>query len=163
MIAFNPNPNVCLQKPGIMAFSQRCLCLKVMSKCFSKHAGVCRAEFEGGCSVSLWAGQTHITHLPGKVPPPSLQSQQCEAFCLVKRWELRSPPSWQAERQIRVLVTLSAPGGLQLPLAKHQHFLWGRAPSVFDLDFHHPSLPPWSGLVLSPHDVSGWGRSQECP
>lgn len=27
----------------------------------------------------------------------------------------------------------------------------------------HAGLPAWSGLVLSPHDVSGWGRSQACP
>lgn len=63
-----------------------------------------------------------------------------------------------------VLVSLSAPVGLQLPPAKCQLFLWEHLLSFENwIAITHAGLPAWSGLVLSPHDVSGWRRSQACP
>lgn len=121
-----------------------------------------RAEFGGRRSVclevsqpGLWAGQTHITHLPRKVPSPSLQLQWCEAFGLVERWELRSPLLWQAERQIMFwsLSLLQLVSSYLLPNASIssgvEHLL--SFENLISIMHKSPSLiRTMTGLVLSP-------------
>lgn len=126
----------------------------------SLRVGVQSAEGQSAC------GLVRLTSLTSREGSPLLHS----VTAMWSLWPCEKVGTWVtsslASRETDyILVTLSAPVGLQLPPAKCQHFLWGRAPSVFwELHFHHPHRSP--SLVRTTavtHHVSGWGRSQECP
>lgn len=98
-------------------------------------------------------GWSDSHHSPlGKVLPSFTQSQQCEAFGLVKRWELRSPPPWQAERQITFwsLSLLQLVSSYLLPNASISYGVEHLLSFENCISITHTGLPPWSELVLSP-------------
>lgn len=89
-----------------------------------------------------------------------------EALALVEREDLGLLLLGK-QRQISFLLTLSPPASLHLPSAKDQRFLWVEhllpAEDFIAVTCTGLPNPPWPGLVLFPHDISGWGRGQGCP
>lgn len=158
MVVFNPS--ICFHIPAVVAFSDVFAWRWGVNVPHNKQ-GFAGQRLRAGApsawrSVSLWAGQTHITHLPGKVPPPSLRLQwslwPCGKVGAQVTSALASRDSWCFGHSLCsscLLSNASISYGVEHLLSFED---W--------ISIKSPSLVRTSAVT---HDVSGWGRSQECP
>lgn len=112
-------------------------------------------------SVSLWAGQTHIPHLPGKVPP-SFTAVAVKPLAL---WKGGSSGRLCLGRQRYSLCFGHSLCSSWSPVTSCQMPAFPMGQSTFCLlRIGFPSsLPPWSGLVLSPMMFQDGGEVRNVP